>query len=303
MGSSVRRRERRLLLGATRKSAAIRWMGSWVVRIQFVSVLASSEQNPVKADEGAERSFLLERKSHRGQRRRKPRARLVTSPGGSRRPKVAKTGVSKIKTKLNATSFRRQRRRLRERVWALRRDKDLRERILLPHVERVVKWRERLVHTNDGKRVPPFGKDGKRVPRPVIFARNYNSLKGLFRQLWQMNDLPLPIPPYEYVRLLVAKEEGAKALYRSGRQGVQQVCIFGYSLLRTMPLPPKPSQHQIPTGVVECAHRGFHRWCDECGGCLLRENSSCSASSNHRALRRNNAVRGRRVRPSPNPHR
>jgi len=58
MATSRRRRYRRLQLGENRKSTAIRWIGGLTVGVNFPRV---------KADEGAEKSFLT-RKTRRGQR-------------------------------------------------------------------------------------------------------------------------------------------------------------------------------------------------------------------------------------------
>jgi hypothetical protein len=77
MGSSKTRQALRLQLGANRKSIGIRWMNGWTVEVRL---------SKMKADKGAERSFLDTRKTRRGQRRGKKRVRGGKPLHPTRRP-------------------------------------------------------------------------------------------------------------------------------------------------------------------------------------------------------------------------
>jgi len=74
MGSSCRRKARRLQLGANPNAIAVRWMGQWTVQVQIVRRKSTRGPIPMKARVGAERSRLTRRRK-RGLRKGRRRSR------------------------------------------------------------------------------------------------------------------------------------------------------------------------------------------------------------------------------------
>jgi uncharacterized protein YggL (DUF469 family) len=109
MASSRLRKLRRLQLGATRNITATRWMGQWIVQIQFGRRLRSSRTVPKKASEKAEKSWGHTRRK-RGLRRGRVRSRVCQT---RRSPKPTATVF-------NTQSARCVNHRGRKFIWAVR---------------------------------------------------------------------------------------------------------------------------------------------------------------------------------------
>jgi len=75
MASSLRRKVRRYLLGATQKATRLRWIGQFTVRVMSVSQVTSTRSVREKSLHGAEKSRLTRRRK-RGLRKGKVRSRV-----------------------------------------------------------------------------------------------------------------------------------------------------------------------------------------------------------------------------------
>jgi hypothetical protein len=80
MVSSIRRRERRYLLGATQKATGVRWIGRVTVRVMDVSRVKTSRPVREKAYHGAEKSRLTRRRKRGLRRGRVDRVSLIPEP-------------------------------------------------------------------------------------------------------------------------------------------------------------------------------------------------------------------------------
>lgn len=264
LGASRRRREFRLSTGVNRKLCCFRWIGPVTVGVICTH---GGTLDRVKADEGAERSCQARRK-RRGQRRGKHRARV-----GKTRELQPSAPVPLIHIRRRAA-----RRIAREDIWCSSRATLLIEKVVRPNLEamksRRLKGREAWF--NISKCWTPFRRQTDRCSSLGTVSLS------VAERFVKSSSSRSTIPSWDEIGF------GSPYLTVSDH--------FRFRLTRLSALKPSlddlfPDEGPIsleewrtrvrgritraagnrPSG--RCTHHGRHRWCDECGGCVLRDTS------------------------------
>lgn len=142
----IRRQLRAQLWGLTKISRAIRWISPVAVGVTVTRFGSSRYLESVKADKGAEKSFLSQRKSRRGQRSNKRRSRgsQPRSPHVDRPKPAERITDRKIRrADVQMTYWKDRERRIIDKLRALGRDKFY--LIELDDDGKPVQWKPRLI--------------------------------------------------------------------------------------------------------------------------------------------------------------